>query len=567
MKLIFTEYLASLKERGELDVILPDLLSEIGFTVLSRPAVGTKQHGVDVAAVGPGLEGKRTLYLISIKPRDLRRSDWDTGAQSLRASLNQIQDVYIKNHIPRHYADLPVVIVLCLGGGLHEDVKADVEGYMDKNTKEHITFDLWNGDRLADLLLSGILREKALPSTWHSDLRKSIALVDEPDVSFAHYCRFVANIFDSCKSSKRAHLTAIRQIYLGLWTLYVWARSASNIEAPYLCSERAALVSWQLTKDHLKGKSKVVRQLNHTMARLIGLHCIISDEYLARYLEPRAKILHGLSSAVPSNSPLDINLRLFEILGRVGTRGLWQLHSMHKLESMNKKNEAADSRKTLQDITRLLVDIIRSNPILCTPIKDSQAIDINIACLLLNQTGYGRVIKDWIQQIAGATMFAYKRKGRYPCIYDDYRDLIDHPQDTPEYHTEATIGSLLVPTLAVWAAMADNTETLAGLADFVSGPYQHSTLQLWYPGPDTEKHLYLGSANHGLTATGIRIERTCDEILAPIKSECAASKAFFDLSPLSHDLWPLLILACRHHRVPVPPHLWPFVDNQNSDTK
>ena len=54
MKLIFSEYLASLKERGELDVIMPDLLSEIGFTVFSKPAVGTKQHGVDVAAVGPG---------------------------------------------------------------------------------------------------------------------------------------------------------------------------------------------------------------------------------------------------------------------------------------------------------------------------------------------------------------------------------------------------------------------------------------------------------------------------------------------------------------------------------
>ena len=74
MKLIFSEYLASLKERGELDVIMPDLLSEIGFTVFSKPAVGTKQHGVDVAAVGPGQNGQRTLFLISIKPGDLRRS-------------------------------------------------------------------------------------------------------------------------------------------------------------------------------------------------------------------------------------------------------------------------------------------------------------------------------------------------------------------------------------------------------------------------------------------------------------------------------------------------------------
>ena len=240
MKLIFMEYLASLKERGELDVIMPDLLSEIGFTVISRPAIGTKQYGVDVAAVGPDRDGVETLHLLSIKPGDLRRSDWDSGVQSLRTSLNQILDVYIPNHVPRRFTELPVVIVLCLGGDLHEDVGADVKGFMARNEKERrVKFDIWNGDHLAGLLLSGVLREKALPPTWKSDLRKSIAMVDEPDVSFEHYCRFTSGIADCCKATRPARLTAIRQIYLALWTLYVWARAAENIEGSYLCSERA----------------------------------------------------------------------------------------------------------------------------------------------------------------------------------------------------------------------------------------------------------------------------------------------------------------------------------------
>ena len=558
MKLIFLEYLASLKERDELDVIMPDLLSEIGFTVFSRPAVGTKQHGVDVAAVGPGPGGERTLFLISIKPGDLRRTGWDVGAQSLRTSLNQILDVYLENHIPKRYADLPIVIVLCLGGDLHEDIRADVEGYMARHTTERIKFDLWNGDSLAGLLLSGVLRENALPDTWRSDFRKSVALVDEPDVSFAHFCRFVTSIVDNCKTSRRARLTAIRQIYLGLWTLYIWARSANNIEAAYLCSERAILVSWPLIKDHLTGKSKEARQINHTTLRLIGLHNAISDDYLTSYVEPRAKILNGLATAVPSQSSLDINLRLFDILGRIGTRGLWQLHMFRSLESENRKEEAAAAQDALHGTAELLADVVQNNPILCTPIKDNQAIDINIACLFLHKAGCVQVIRNWVQQTAAATIFAYNSNGRYPCIHDDYRDLIEHPRSDAEYRTDATAGSLLVPTLAVWAAMTSDTGTLAGLADFVSGPYQHSTLQLWYPGPDTEEHLYLGSANHGLAATDIRIERSCEDMLAPIKSECAASTAFCSLSPLEYGLWPLLISASRHHRVPVSPHFWPL---------
>lgn len=58
MKLIIKEYLSSLKERDELDAVLPDLLSQLGLNVYSRPARGTRQDGVDVGAVGS--QGFRT---------------------------------------------------------------------------------------------------------------------------------------------------------------------------------------------------------------------------------------------------------------------------------------------------------------------------------------------------------------------------------------------------------------------------------------------------------------------------------------------------------------------------
>lgn len=558
MKLIFMQYLASLKERGELDVIMPDLLSEIGLSVISKPAIGTKQYGVDVAAVGTLTDGVRSLFLLSIKPGDLKRTGWDVGAQSLRASLNQVLDVYIRNHVPKRYAHLPIVIVLCLGGDLHEDVRADVEGFMERNTDKRVRFDIWNGDRIAELLLSGILRENALPPTWQSDLRKSVAMVDEPDVSFAHYCRFATRIADNCKPTRPVRLTAIRQIYIALWTLYVWAREAENIEAAYLCSERAVLVSWSLIKDHLTGKSKAARQLNQSFVRLVLLHNAIADNYLNTYVKPRAGILHGLASAVPSQSSLDVNLKLFEIIGRIGNRGLWQLHLVHRLNPKDKKEDGEAIQEDLRITAELLAEVLINNPMLCTPVMDSHAIEINIACLFLYRLGYGQVVQRWIKQLARATAFAYRSNSAYPCIFNDYRDLIDHPKDNDQYRAEATAGSLLVPTLAVWASITRDFETLGFLADFASGPYQHSTLQLWYPGPDTEEHLYCGSANHGLAATGFRIERCPEDMLAPIRDECTKSAAFSSLSPHAFGLWPLLILASRHHRVPVPPHFWPL---------
>ena len=47
MKLIIKEYLASLKERNELDALLPTLLSQMGLTILSEPSIGNRQFGVD----------------------------------------------------------------------------------------------------------------------------------------------------------------------------------------------------------------------------------------------------------------------------------------------------------------------------------------------------------------------------------------------------------------------------------------------------------------------------------------------------------------------------------------
>ena len=557
MKLIFMEYLASLKERGELDVIMPDLLSELGWTVISRPGVGTKQYGVDVAAVGnDGVEKK--LFLLSIKPGNLARSDWNSRDQSLRQSLDQIQDAYIPNHIPNRYRGLPVVIVICIGGEVRENIAEDVKGYTDQRQLNGISFDVWNGDKLADLLLSGILRENALPSNWRPIFRKAVALVDEPDASFAHFRVFVNRVADACKNTSKARLTAVRQIYIGLWTLFVWARDAKNTESAYLSCEYAVLAGWALVKEHIEGRSRGTRQLIDSFQRLIGLYNVVTADYISSYVAPRSTILHGLSAAIPSQASLDVNLRMFDLLGRVGMRGIWYFFLALRLKEVGAQEDREVVQRNIQSTAEVLMEMIRNNPILQTPIKDDHAIDINIACLFLNRVGCTGFVKDWIGQIALATQYAFQIDGLYPCVHRDYRDLMMHPKGDSEYREMATAGSLLVPTLAIWAALTGDSATLNVLADFTSGPYQHSTLQLWYPGGDTEEHLYRGSTDHGLAATNIRIPRSCEDMVSQIRDECTASSAFRSLSAIERGLWPIVILASRHHRIPVPPHFWPI---------
>jgi len=257
MKLIIKQYLASLRERDELDAVLPDLLSQIGLNVYSRPGRGTRQYGVDVAAVGRLDGGAEKVYLFSIKPGDLTRSSWEgDGVQSLRPSLNQILDAYIPNCIPNEHRGKDIVICLCFGGDIQEQVRLDVQGYIKKNELKNLTFEEWNGDKLASLILSNFLREELLPQNARSQLRKSLALLDEPEASYQHFSALIRSLSSSEGTKDKDRITAIRQINICLWILFAWARDADNLESAYLSSELALLHAWDITRKYIAKKTK-----------------------------------------------------------------------------------------------------------------------------------------------------------------------------------------------------------------------------------------------------------------------------------------------------------------------
>ena len=53
IQLVLSHYLAGLRERNELDVLLPELLKAMGHNVLSRPQVGPGQATPAAASALP----------------------------------------------------------------------------------------------------------------------------------------------------------------------------------------------------------------------------------------------------------------------------------------------------------------------------------------------------------------------------------------------------------------------------------------------------------------------------------------------------------------------------------
>lgn len=556
MKLIFRNYLASLREREELDAILPDLLSELGYTVYSRPQRGTVQAGVDIAAVGVDEDGERKLFLFTVKRGDLTRESWNDGTpQSLRASLDTILDNYVQHRVPNRYQDLKIVVCMVFGGDMQEQVRTDVEGYARRYSTDKVSFAEWNGDKLAGLLMQGLLREEIMPKALRRHFQKAVAMVDDPEIAFAHFSRLVQELCLSASNDKERVRTA-RQIYIALWVLFVWARDVDNFEAPYRTSEFALLRLWDLLRPYVgKTRNAAGKAITAILGDAILLHLAITEEFLYRKILPHAGVRHGISMAIRGGTSADVNLKLFDLLGRIAMAGLW-------IHWISQRDPDVERRARLRTQTRALADagfqLVNNNPALFLPLLDEQSIEVALFLLLVDAAdGNLRDAHAWLRGMTQRLSLTLRTHGRYPCVFSEYRDLIAHPRyRTDEYRQDATAGSTLIPLMAAYLSYFNDGESLAQLIDLKDKELQHCTLQLWIPDESSEAGLYAGSDDHGIALCDLPLTADGKEQIDTLDAAFKQERAFDKLSAIATGYWPIMLAACHHYRLPVPPQFW-----------
>ncbi len=558
MKLILRQYLEGLRERDELDAILPALLSELGFHVLSRPGRGTRQAGVDVAAVGPDERdgNKEKLFLFVIKSGDLTRADWDGGSpQAVRPSINEILDSYIPTRIPDEYRELEIVICLCIGGETKEAVATQWANFQKTNTNEKICFREWNGDKLANLLLTGLLQKDLLPSDLRTAFQKSVAMVDEPDVSYEFFAEMTRGLRKH-DGSDRSTLTRLRQLYVCLWVLYVWAREADNLDAPHRASELALLQAWDVCRSLFEKRNAHSRACMTALDQTLQLYLIISTDLVDRKIAQYADKRFALSIAVNSRSSVDVNLALYDLLGRISLFGLWK-HWLAEQKPHGEDREAAI--KWRNQSMDMAIGMINANSGLMSPIRDDFAIEIALFMMLANCCGRVTDVSGFLVGMAHRLRFSIHRRGAYPITSRNYHDLIEHPVDqSDEYFESSTRGSVLYPLLIVWLDAISEDQARGLISETLDEHLGHCTQQVWLPDSDTDQLLWSGGREHGVAIPGLDLG-SYGEVL---EKACEDHLAINELSAFRAGLWPMFLLACRHYRMPIPPQLWLWVCDQ-----
>lgn len=557
MKLIFKQYLASLKERQELDAVLPDLLSSMGMNVFISPTRGVKEYGVDIAAVGQLRKQEEKVYLFSVKSGNLTRETWNGNAdQALRPSLDEIQDSFIPSRIPPEHRSKKIVICLCFGGDVNSGIRQEVSGYEQRNTTENVSFEEWNGDKLSDYIQNFLLKEELLPSSSQARLRKSLALLEEPNSASNHFFKLIDEILAETTNADSV-ASSITRVNVCLWILFSWCRESANLEAAYLSAERALLLAWNIVKSYYTGRNKPSK----SFLSIQDTYHQITDCYIDNCLIPNVDLKYGLSHAVNSPCAIDVNLKLFDVLGRLAVKGHWVLNSLERsyLESPPTNGNSEDQEVLIQRLNLIKQSIkllVKNNPLLLSPYKDSQAIEITLTITLLaSDSDADEFVRSWLVEVVESCIFAFESNGMYPVIHNTYEQLLEHrhkDKKDSDYKNKATQAGILYPVLAVFSSLYEIKSISQKLEEFATEHLSHSTLQYWYPNEFSEEVMYSNSDTHGSATT--RFPMNKDLIVKHIAEECVNSDAFRRMSAVIQGKSPLVLTVCRIYRYPVPFH-------------
>lgn len=567
MKLLVRQYLQGMKERGELDVLLPQLLSELGYEIVHRPRVGGRQAGVDVAAVGPDpdAKGARSLLLFVIKTGDVGRTDWDGTPQAVRSSLGEVLDDYIPNRVPRQYRGLPVAICVCMGGEIQEGIRAQWRGFVKRHSTATLNIREWNGDRLANLILSGILGQELLDPDHRSHFQKAVALVSEPEESYRNF-RALLDALTENIGTDRQGTKHLRQMMICLWILVSNGVDAGNLDAPYRACELAMLHAWDAFRRCPENAKARRAERQEILDHVLSLYIDVSNKLVVEKVGPHTTRQNALSAAVRSRSALDVNLALFETLGRAVLLGLWH----HHIGCFSKGERQSEHLRMRDQTLDLAIFMINANPTLFAPMRDDHHIEIGMLMLLAQGCGRLHDVDHYLREVASRLSFRYVRRFHWATCFQDYRQLARHPLGRDDaYFKRSTCGSVLVPFVLVGLERLGAEEELRAFKEVVRRELPHMTRQVWAPSDNTDDNIWRSgqSIGFGIAIPALSIDESNVSLSAEIDAVVTDHDWIFQMEAFQCGLAPLFMTACRHHRIPLPPHLWFKVDDADQAEK
>lgn len=162
---IIKEYLQSLKEDNELDVIFTILLQTLEYEILSTPKEykGFSQYGKDIVTVRVDpTDGIKKRFYFELKAGDIDSQKWNMPDNGVRDTLRMTVDADFKTTY-KDFDKLPIKVILVFNGMVSEKIRTSLNGFSQKEFIEKgIEFEEWNIYKISELLSNEIFSKYLL---------------------------------------------------------------------------------------------------------------------------------------------------------------------------------------------------------------------------------------------------------------------------------------------------------------------------------------------------------------------------------------------------------------------
>jgi hypothetical protein len=553
MKLILAEYINSLKEDGELDKVIQDILRANGVEIFSRPERG-RQYGVDIYAVGKDFtdDHKKKVFLITVKQGDLDRKNWDAEVNSIRQSIDEIREVFIQNNLASQHKKLPIKIVVAYNGLIKQGLQQNWKGYTDQYPK--FDFALWEAGFLVEQFQEKLLNESGFSNKLRSSIRKTIIHLENRDYQFEDFVKVLDMLEDDYKKTKykKTKLRILKELRLLVSIVLKYCEEADNLLHAVKCSEKYVLRIWSM---FVLGKPDT--EYSKEIVEGFFMHLRILGEYNTKFsFVPDVK--DGLGRSV--GDALSYCTVVYEQIGIWCETGLFLLQMSEFLETGNANNSkqiASGLRERAASIASQAIRLVNNNQIFYTPRYDDHLIEIHMLLMLIYKLGLKQQAVDLLQGLQKhiAEAFAFSRT--FPA-HREIRKIAELEADTDARLKYDYNSSYLYTVLVEWSMVLSSPTLYNSFKIIKDTFFKDITLLLWFPDKETEKKVFTENANDdsGYALSGIELSETMDEYKLLVEEEYENNCFEKGFSFIKERYWVIGLVASRHFRTHVFPYYW-----------
>lgn len=491
MRLIIKDYLLQLKEKDELDLLICDILLQMGYIADNQPKTGNRQFGVDIRA-----HNAEEILLFVVKQGDLTRKVWDADQNAVRQSLDEIKDSYL-NYINGADRKKKLHIIVATNGMIDEATRPNWEGYRAHNTNwdgMQVELDDWNIDTLTEYVQKYLFDEHIFDAEMQVLMRRALYFIGEADYRKDYYEQivkmFISQLND--KDSAKVRKKKLCGVHLACQMIATYAEEAGYFKIGIMVSEYLIIKYWK----HI--------MINNLFQKPIYIEWLM--QYLSAYEKWNQKYYESVryccvgANRLPSSNPVEQKIILYEVLGYLISYAYY-LSCLREYDKL--------SHKKCQDVFGSIVQLINNYPQFLYPPFDKHIGIISMLYRLLDKLGRCEDINILTYNQCCNLMQYYRIYKKYPSPADSFEDALNIYMDFPaeDYLTSAFWGTMLE-----WIVLMNHQKTYDVLRDFLSEDLSDVTKCTWFLRSEEEVKLYddyaMEQAGEGVD---FEIEQSFDE--------------------------------------------------------